>query len=301
MELWIALAMGAAMFQAVRFMLQKHLSEIKLSAAGATFARFVYSAPLAVLIGLIYLQFDLKPIGELTGAFWLYGAIGGFAQIAGTVLTVILFGRRNFAVGLTFKKTEAMMAAVIGFLFLGDVISASGFIALCLGLAGVLVLSGPIKGEGPMWRRILSPSTVLGISAGLAFGISGVAYRAASLTIFSGDPFERAIVTLAAVTTLQMVGMAIWLWLRDRPELGRVFSTWRTASFVGFTSLAGSFCWFAAFTLQNAAYVKAVGQIELIFGIAASTLVFSEKITKREILGMVLIVASVLCLVLLSH
>ena len=36
-------------------------------------------------------------------------------------------------------------------------------------------------------------------------------------------------------------------------------------------------------TLQNAAYVRAVGQIELIFTFAASYLVFKERSTKLEL------------------
>ena len=66
---------------------------------------------------------------------------------------------------------------------------------------------------------------------------------------------------------------------------------------MGLTSIGGSFCWFTAFTLQNAAYVKAVGQIELIFSILASVLFFREKITGREFLGIGLISLSVIAMV----
>lgn len=300
MELWVILSVLAAFFQAVRFMLQKHLSQIKLTASGATFARFVYSSPIALVAAFLYLNASGNALPQLQPGFWLFGSLGGFAQIAATVCTVMLFGRRNFAVGLTFKKTEVLMAAIIGLLFLGDLISPLGFVALCIGLAGVLVLSGPVEVEGSIWQRFLTPSAVLGLSAGALFGVSGVSYRAASLMVPRTDPFERAIVTLAVVTTLQMIGMAIWLYVRDREEIARVISTWRTAIFVGLTSIAGSFCWFTAFTLQNAAYVKAVGQVELIFAMAATTLFFREKISWREIIGILLIAISVLVLVVAS-
>jgi len=46
MSLWIAVTLAAAIFQTLRFMLQKTLSTTRLSAAGATFARFAYSAPI---------------------------------------------------------------------------------------------------------------------------------------------------------------------------------------------------------------------------------------------------------------
>ncbi len=53
--------------------------------------------------------------------------------------------------------------------------------------------------------------------------------------------------------------------------------------------MIGSFCWFTAFTLQNAAYVNALGQIELIFSLAASALFFRERIAARELAGMALL------------
>ena len=49
MSLWIPFTLAAASFQTVRFMLQKYLSMGQLSASGATFSRFVYSAPLIAL------------------------------------------------------------------------------------------------------------------------------------------------------------------------------------------------------------------------------------------------------------
>ena len=92
--------------------------------------------------------------------------------------------------------------------------------------------------------------------------------------------------------------MAIWLLIRDRAELRAVWQARRTAGFVGLTSMGGSFCWFLAFSLQNAAYVKALGQVELILSLLASTLFFKEKVTARELGGMALLGLSILMLVL---
>jgi len=46
--------------------------------------------------------------------------------------------------------------------------------------------------------------------------------------------------------------------------------------------------------LQNAAYVFAVGQVEVIFSLAASVLFFGEKVTAREGVGIALITLSVM-------
>ena len=93
--------------------------------------------------------------------------------------------------------------------------------------------------------------------------------------------------------------MALWLIWRKPGQMGKVFAARRTAVWMGITGMAGSLCWFTAFTLQNAAYVFAVGQVEVIFSLAASVLFFRERLSRREGAGIALISASVLLLVLL--
>lgn len=297
MDLWIALSIAAAAFQTVRFMLQKQLSQVRLTAAGATFARFVYSAPV-LCAGLVVWSLFMGGVVVPEAAFWAYGALGGAAQIVATVCTVLLFKRRNFAVGVTFIKVEVLMTALVGIVILGDRVSGPALGAILVGVVGVLILSGSAM-TGVFWQRLISPSAALGLAAGALFGVSAVSYRGATLLVAGDDPFLRALVTLAAVTVMQSLAMAVWLRAREGGEIGRVFGAWRSAGWIGLSSMAGSFCWFTAFTLQNAAYVKAVGQVELIFALLGSVLFFREKISAREWLGMALLSASILALVLL--
>ena len=69
---------------------------------------------------------------------------------------------------------------------------------------------------------------------------------------------------------------------------------------MGVASLGGSVGWFTAFTLQNAAYVFAVGQVEVIFSLMASVMFFKETITRRELTGIALLTVSILLLVLVG-
>ena len=56
--------------------------------------------------------------------------------------------------------------------------------------------------------------------------------------------------------------------------------------------------WFTALTLQNATYVRALGQIELIFTFLVTVLVFREKVSPAEIGGIGLIAVGILVLLL---
>ena len=92
--------------------------------------------------------------------------------------------------------------------------------------------------------------------------------------------------------------MAIWLQWREVGQMTAVMRSWRVTMFVGLTGVLGSLGWFMAFTLQNAAYVKALGQIELVFTFLASYFFFKERSSNREMLGIGLVIASILVLVM---
>jgi drug/metabolite transporter (DMT)-like permease len=299
-ELWIPITLAAASAQALRFMLQKHLRSMQLSTAGATFARFIYSSPLVMVIALIYARTTGQGMPQLPTAFWPYAIAGGASQILATMCVVALFSHRNFAVGITFKKTEVLLSALIGFVVLGDLITGWAICAMLIGLVGVLLLSDPPNATGPWHQRIFNRATALGLGAGLLFGVSGNGYRGASLSLGEGDVFYRAIVTLAIVTALQTITMALWLVWRERGEITRVMRAWKVAGLVGLTSMVGSICWFNAYTLQTAAYVNALGQVELLLSLAIGALAFGEKISRREWQGIAFLGASILLLVLLA-
>lgn len=292
MDLWIWLSLGAAAAQSLRFALQKVLAAGALTPLAATWARFLYSAPLVILLVALYGKTRGYEMPALTPAFWLYALGGGVTQVLATVATVALFKRRAFAVGITFKKTEVMLTALAGVVILGDWISAAGAAAIGAGFIGVLLLSNPPEGGSPFNR-----SAALGVASGVFFALSATGYRGATLALGGSDPLFVAGVTLAAVTTTQALGVGLWLAAFDRAQVVATLAAWRTSSLVGLFSLIGSWGWFAAFSLEAAAYVFAVGQVELIFSLAIGAIWFGERIARREVAGMALLTLSIVALV----
>ncbi|MFZ7093478.1 EamA family transporter [Primorskyibacter sp. 2E233] len=300
MELWIFATLSAATFQTVRFMLQKVLAGGALSATGSTFARFAYAAPAAWLVIGGYLWVTGQGLPQLGLEFWLWAIFGGLGQILATVLVVLTFAERNFAVGITFKKTEVLQTALLGFVLLGEAISLGGWIAIGIGLVGVLMLSQTPGSVGALWRRLAGRAVVLGVGSGFFFAVSGVGYRAATLAVPSEDPIMRAGMALVCVTAMQAVSLALWLRLREPGQLTAVWGARKKAVWLGVTSMAGTLSWFTAFTLQTAAYVYALGQVELILSLAASVLFFRETVTRREVAGIGFLTASIVVLVLVA-
>jgi len=66
----------------------------------------------------------------------------------------------------------------------------------------------------------------------------------------------------------------------------------------GIAGKLGSVGLFTAMTIHNAAYVRARGQIELVFTFIVAQVVFRERSTRLEVGGIVLIVGGILILLL---
>lgn len=296
MSAWILFTLAAAAMQTVRFMLQKQLRGLGLSTGGATFSRFVFAAPLAAAAAALTLAVTGADLPVPGVRFWAFALAGGLAQIVATFCTVALFGLRNFAVGIAFTKTETVQVALFSALVLGETVSAAGAAAIAVGFVGVLLLS-KMPGES-LRAGLLGKATALGLVAGGLFGISAIGYRGATVELVPLPYFARAVVTLACVTAAQTLAMALWLHLREPGELARVAAAWRRTVPVGITGMLGSLGWFTAFSLQNAAYVRAVGQVEIVFTLLASALVFRERLRLREGTGIALVVLSLLMIVL---
>ena len=297
-DLWIIATLCAATFQTIRFTLQKILADGNLSPLGATYSRFIFAAPFIVLFGFIFLVVADVSIPEVESKFLLFAVGGGLAQILATVCVILVFKSRNFAVGITLKKTEVILTAFVGVILIGEGVSTISMSLICLGGLGVYFLSKKVSEIGQPNLSLLNKSAVYGLSSGLLFAISAVCYRSATLSVASDIVYLRSGFTLLIVILSQSFVMTIWLAVFDPGQMKLVWQERKKGIWVGITSLGGSFFWFTAFTLQNAAYVKAVGQIELIFSLLISTLFFKDRISIREILGMLLIGFSALGLIL---
>ena len=298
MEIWVLLSLGAAIFQTLRFVLQKFLSDTGLGVDGATFSRFIYSAPVLLVIAPIWFGYFGYP--TVNKNFLIFCVIGGISQIFATLCVIALFKQRNFAVGMAFKKTETLQIALVSLIVLGEKVSTTAFYAICVGFIGLILLSKEAYQTSFFKYGIFNRSVLLGLLSGFLFAISGVYYRASTLSVLDENSINRAILTLTCVLVFQVIIMGGWLLIFNRRELIVVWKARNIAVWVGLTSLVGSFFWFWAFSLVNAALVKAVGQIELLFSILASTVLFKEKITFRELIGIFTFMLSVLGVIALS-
>jgi drug/metabolite transporter (DMT)-like permease len=299
MELWIPITVFAAFMQNARSALQKHLKG-RLTTLGETYVRFLDAAPFAVAYMLGIHVVGGAPFPTPNATFVVYVALGGLSQILFTFLLLWLFSFRNFAAGTTFSKTEVVQIAILGFLVLGDTLTWASGAAIALAALGVVVLSAAQTNVSmaTLVTSLGEKSTLIGLASGAFLGASVVFFRGAALSLGYDGFLMAAAYTLATAVVLQTVVMGLYLVWKESTTLKAVIVEWRWALAVGIAGVLASIGWFTAFTLENASYVRAVGQIELIFTFVASILFFHEKTNRKEVLGILLVAAGIILLIL---
>jgi len=295
--LWIPLTIGAAFLQNLRSTWQKQLTS-ELSAIAATYVRFSFGLPVAALYVTLLVYGTGAALPTPGAEFLIYCLIGGLAQIMGTVLTVALFAYRNFAIGSAYVKTETVQTALFGFVVLGDALSMGSVAAIFISLTGVMLISSTRSALTfkLFFTSLLERPALMGIGGGACFGVSAVSYRAASLSFGREDFLMPAAFTLLSVMILQTIAMTAWIAWREPGQLTATARNWKVSFLVGLTGALASMGWFTAMTIENAAYVRALGQIELLFAFASSVFLFKEKTKRLEVFGVLLVTAGIVLL-----
>ena len=301
MPLWIPITVAAALCQNIRTTMQQKIRGL-LSVDGANFVRYLYGAPLA-LGALAFLVWGTgRSLPTISLAFLGLVTIAGVAQIVATSLMIHSFSLRNYTVGTVYSKTETVFVALFATFIAGEPLKFGAWMGILVCLAGVAVLS--VRGRFSDVRSLLADLThkgaLYGILSGATFAIAAGTIREASKLLPGGneDYLVRGITVLACMNTIQVVLMAAYLARRDRPQLGKVATHWRSSIWVGLFSMLGSAGWALAMTLENAALVRAVGQIELVFTFIASHVVLKERPSLGEWIGSILVVGGVVLILI---
>ena len=295
LELWVAFTIAGAFLQNLRSFAQRYLTA-SLSVHGASYVRFLYALPVAWIFTFCWLE---GPLPELTAAFWLYVVLGAASQMFATSALIAAVSGSQFAVGTAMSKTESVQATLFGLLILSETMSRLNFVGILISLLGAFLVTGVLV-SGPIEKD--SRAVPLGLVAGFLFALCSVCFRGATLelevdSLVALSPFSRAIVTLTVALTLQTILMGAFLVVRQPGQLSKVFASWRIASIVGIVGAVSSMCWFTAMSLINAALVRAMGQIELVFTVLTSLFIIRERVKLVEIVGMVVLVFGMFLLV----
>lgn len=293
--MWIVVTLAAACFQIARTSEQHRLRQI-LGVAEAGYVRFVFAFPMAAVAAVVWFATaGSLPTPGLEFAAWTFAA--GVMQILGTMALLQSFRLRDFAVGTIYSKTEVLFVSAASAILLGESIGWLGWVGAVICLSGVMWLAS--NGEvDKVVSAGLDPAAWFGIGAALSFGVTAVAIRAASSSL-DGCSLDRAALTVTTILGIQTIVQGAGLAVSPNSSVVRVLRAWRRALTVAALSLLGSAAWAFAITLENAAKVRTLGQVEIVLAFALGIVVHGERHRRGEfiaagatIAGIVLIVVA---------
>lgn len=299
LDLWVIITILAAFSQNLRSTFQKKLQS-DLSDIGATNVRFLFGLPFAIIYFLFLHNSYEVTLTSIPNKFILFALIGGVSQIIATFLLLKIFNYKNFAVGTTYSKTEPIQALFFSILILGETISYMGVIGIIIGIFGVIFISYKSNKLSYDNKPDSKNSIYLGLLSGALFGIAAVMFRGASLSLNLDNLLYSSGLTLLVALFIQTTLLGIYLLITDKNQILLSFDNLKDCTIVGFFGALASMCWFYAMSIQNVAYVRALGQIELVFTILMTLIYFKEKISFREIIGICFILIGITVIILNS-
>ena len=229
--------------------------------------------------------------------FFYYTFLGSVIQITFTITLLYLFRFSNFVVGTSLSKTEVIQIAIFEYIILKDKLNLFGVLGIIIATIGVIMIS--IKDLRLFFKNFFSKVTLIGLGAGLLLGLSVVYFRAAALSLenFSSN-FDKAFMTVFFALIIQTTVITIYLVIFERPEFKKFLENKFEIFLAGLSGFLATLSWFFAFTLIQASFVRALGQIEIFFSYVSSKYLFKEKITLIEILGVLTFIAGATILLL---
>ena len=288
--LWIPATLAAASAQTARNATQRRLIET-LGTVGATQVRFLYGLPFAALFLLIVLALSGERPPRPDAGFLAFVVLGATTQILATAMMLAAMRERSFAVVTATTKTEPVHIALFGLAVLGDPLTPMTALAIVVATSGVVLMS--LKSGLSELTRAGSRPILLGVVAGAFFGLAATGFRGAILSLDSGSFVLRVTTTLVCGLALQTAILVVWLLAFNRAALLGSLREWRSSLFAGFLGALASQFWFIGFALTAAANVRTLALVEVLMAQAVSHRLLSEGTSRRELLGMALIVAGV--------
>ena len=294
---WILITVVASLSQTLRSVFQKNIIE-DVGVLASAYSRFIFALPFVALLAVLFLGAqEIVLLKTISLKAWFFLIAASICQILFTIILIKLFTLRSFAIGVAFSKTEVIQTTLLEIIIIGFILTSHVFLSIIIGFIGMLFMSKQ-KLIGKLgYNRLFLKQVTWGVSCGIFLGLSSVLYKVALDIVVTDLIYKKVLVLSFLALAFQSVIFGTYIVSTEgKQNVLKLFSIWEKGLPVGFFGCAATFCWFSAFSLIDATFVRAVGQLEIVFSVLISYIFYKEKITGFELIGMSLITISILAL-----
>lgn len=288
--MWIVFAFGSAVFAGLTAILAKcRIRKTDSDAATAirTIVVLIFSWIMVMITGSIGI------IGSLSSKTWIFLVLSGIATGASWLcyFKALQFGDVNKVVPI--DKSSTILTIILAFIFLGEPITlVKGISVVLIGVGTFMMIQKketadePEKPKGCSWLIYALLSTVFASLTAILgkVGIEGVESNL-------GTAIRTCVVLVMAWVVVFVKGKQHTIREIPKNELG----------FICLSGLAtgGSWlCYYRALHDGMASVVVPIDKLSILVSIAFSYIVFRERLTKKAVVGLCLIVAGTLIMLL---
>ena len=294
---WVLITVVASLSQTLRSVFQKNIIE-DVGVLASAYSRFIFALPFVALLAVLFLGAqEIVLLQTIPLKAWFFLIAASICQILFTIILIKLFTLRSFAIGVAFSKTEVIQTTLLEIIIIGFILTSHVFLSIIIGFIGMLFMSKQ-KLIGKLgYNSLFLKQVTLGVSCGIFLGLSSVLYKVALDSVDTDLIYKKVLVLSFLALAFQSVIFGTYIISTEgKQNVLKLFSIWKKGLPVGFFGCAATFCWFSAFSLIDATFVRAVGQLEIVFSVLISYIFYKEKITGFELIGMSLITISILAL-----
>lgn len=284
---WVPIVLFAAVAQTARNAAQRAVVA-EAGVLGATLARFLYGIPLAftLVVAIQAANPHVAPAFLLSPRYFACVFLGAIANLTATALLLTTMRWKNFAVGVTYSKTDALQVAILGTVFLGEYPGGVGTAAIGVATMGVVLLSSGAR----LPKGVDSARPALcGLASGAAFALSSLAYRTAVLGVGTVSPWVIGAWGVFLAQTIQGGVLGGYLLCTSPLTFAAIARSWRVSIVAGAAGALASVGWFTALAMTTAANVRALGMLEVAFSVIVSHTLLRERISAPERCGVLLL------------
>ena len=289
--MWIAFACGSALFAGITAILAKcgiEHTDSTVATAVRTIVVLLFSWIMVLIVG------SAGGISQIEPRTWLFLILSGLCTGASWLcyFRALQIGDVNKVVAV--DKSSAVLTIILAFIFLGEGVSlAKGAATVAIAIGTFMMLEKKDVGAGEHEVR----------GSWLVYAVLSAVF--ASLTTILGkvgiEGVESNLGT--AIRTCVVLVMA-WIMVFVEGKQGEVrLIRPRELAFIllsGITTGASWLCYYRALQLGPASAVVPIDKLSIVVSIAFSYVVFGERLSKRALAGLVLIVAGTLAMAVLS-
>ncbi len=298
--MWIILSLIATFSQVTRNLFSKKMVS-GYPAQVIALSRFIYALPV-VLLFYIILSLQYGKVIITSPVFFIWVVLMAISQILATYFRVSLFKYKSFAVSLTIVQIDTIIVAIIGVLFLKEILSVTAWIGVITATTG-LILASLSKNRVTFTNiknTLFTKPSAIALLTGLFLATAGICAKQTFIYI---DGFNRTLESLFSLTFILITEVMILMPIavaNNRSAVKDLFKKPLKPIVIGVCSGIGSFCWLTAYSITHIAYVRTVGQLEFILATLLSLYYFKEKIFRLEIAGMLMVFLGTLFIILLG-